>query len=776
MSKWHEEEAAPMSDKERADEAFELPDWLRGVGDDLLEEEDGQATASVSTPSPRPVPSAGYSTETEDETPAWLHDLVARTEEPPEGKKPGISDEMPSAAPGDVPDWLQELRPEVPEEALPASEAPDWLAVIAAGGTLDETQPEGAQLDWLSEQGESGAQPVPSEASAEPVAEADEGRALWEQILAEEGVDLTSAQEARPPEAEGMTAEEWLRSTSDQTRMRPATVSPAPTATPPKEEVPEEVPAAPVAAEEEVEQVGHPAWLEEVKVPEPAAEAAQDEAGLPDWLRAEYLPSEEKAEAPTLAGESEPSVLEPMGGIVGETEIPDWLREIAAGEPATTPEAVTPTFPQVPVDEAGLPDWLRQVAAGEPVPAEEEGPAAPVTEAETPVWSYAAHEIEEVAGPLPEVAEPWPVEKEEVEAEAVGLPDWLREVQEPQPEVEVSPGLAREYPEAEVEEEELPDWLRTTTAGAAEDEVGLAAEVPDWLKVLESEEVPLTELAFDKPIELESGEMPAWLGEVMAEEPPLAEGWAEPGEEEMRGERVPGWLRGIREGEKEAAAEPAAEAVEAEAPPAEEVGEVQPELPDWLRSLREGAEEAPPAMPEYLPGPPEEEVTVMEAEVPPAEALAAPEAVGAEKGLVELEAVEEEVAPAPGKAIEMAEVELPPAALPEAKPRPVPPTVERAVTRHLEPLRPGDMPKDPAARLQMARAALNAGDWTEALVIYGTLVTSSELLDEVISNLEQGVKAHPDDPAGYQLLGDACMRDGRLPDALRSYRTALAKL
>jgi Flp pilus assembly protein TadD len=86
------------------------------------------------------------------------------------------------------------------------------------------------------------------------------------------------------------------------------------------------------------------------------------------------------------------------------------------------------------------------------------------------------------------------------------------------------------------------------------------------------------------------------------------------------------------------------------------------------------------------------------------------------------------------------------------------------------------LPKDPAVRLEMAHAVLNAGDWPEALAIYGTLVTSAELLDEVIGNLEQGVRAHPDDPAGYQLLGDACMRDGRLQDALRAYRTALAKL
>ena len=75
-----------------------------------------------------------------------------------------------------------------------------------------------------------------------------------------------------------------------------------------------------------------------------------------------------------------------------------------------------------------------------------------------------------------------------------------------------------------------------------------------------------------------------------------------------------------------------------------------------------------------------------------------------------------------------------------------------------------------------SRAALNAGDWPEALTIYETLVSSSEMLDEVIENLETGVQQNPDDAAGFQLLGDARMKDGRLQDALQAYRTALGKL
>jgi cytochrome c-type biogenesis protein CcmH/NrfG len=50
------------------------------------------------------------------------------------------------------------------------------------------------------------------------------------------------------------------------------------------------------------------------------------------------------------------------------------------------------------------------------------------------------------------------------------------------------------------------------------------------------------------------------------------------------------------------------------------------------------------------------------------------------------------------------------------------------------------------------------------------------MLDSVIDSLEAGVGSHPGDPAGYQLLGDACMKDGRLGAALEAYRTALSKL
>ncbi len=43
-------------------------------------------------------------------------------------------------------------------------------------------------------------------------------------------------------------------------------------------------------------------------------------------------------------------------------------------------------------------------------------------------------------------------------------------------------------------------------------------------------------------------------------------------------------------------------------------------------------------------------------------------------------------------------------------------------------------------------------------------------------DLEEGIRRHPEDYYAYQLVGDAYMKEGRLAEALRAYRTALTKL
>lgn len=960
-SELYEEEAAPMSDEERSEEEFEepLPDWLEGLGDDLLEDQPGQPAASI--------PSDADS-EAGDETPEWLRKLVERTEEP------AASEESPPSEPGDVPDWLQELRPEAAEEPAADSGTPDWLSSISAGQPPDDVSPEPTsgpvESPPIPTYEESDQTPQAPEA-AEPAPEADEGRAMWEEILSEEGIDLESVEEVLPPEAAGMSAEEWLRSTADL-GAGPPTASAEPEAEPPLVEEPE-APTLPVA-EAAAEKSDIPDWLTDIQEPEP-----------------EPTTDAEMVSPPVPEGEKEPSLLEPVTDIVEESDVPDWLRDISAGEPvpAEEPELAevgAEAQPEVEVDEAGLPDWLQDFeepeAEAEPAleeapaetvdwlqdseepileeapaetadwlqdleelptealeaeiePALEEAPDEPIAEAEegralweqilseegielesveeappseaarmsAEEWRRSTADLEgepaaeqpvtdeEAEAPTLPVAEAddeeitldWleeieqPIEEElqpeadlEVEAEPVevdtpdwlrpvadgepvfaeddgsvaaaseaGEPDWLREIKEPatteaevtadQQVAEAADEVEEEIPEVEIDESGLPDWLREQApemAEGVEREAEPAAEMPEWLTDLESEGTLLTESDFEEPIELETGEMPEWLGEVMAGETTLSEEWTAeadvtvPSEPEAEEEQVPSWLQEFREGEREAAAEPDAEAAEPAAQPAFE-GEpepaAQPELPNWLVELREGVSEAEPSAPTEpsegeveaaLPEAPIEVEATIPGEVPEPEAIQ-PEMVGpawlgdlvrAEESLTDLEAIEEEVAPietaaptieeevipaaaAPSleEPVEVPEAEVTPPAPAEVEPVlveaevPTPPP-EPLITRELEALRVEDLPKDSSARLSMARAALSAGDWSEALIIFETLVNSSEQLDSVIENLEVGVRDHPDDPAGYQLLGDACMKDGRLHDALVAYRDALTRL
>jgi tetratricopeptide (TPR) repeat protein len=850
MSDSHEEESKPMNDEERSDEEFELPDWLKGVGDDLLGESDDQPVASTPPES---------DSEEDDETPIWLRDLVARADDA------DTSEESVPAEPGDVPDWLQELRPEVPEGTLSDSDSPDWLESTAADHPPDDFQPEpipGATEPELPE-----VEPTAPEAIGEPMPGEAEDQFSWEQILAEEGVDLGAVEEAPPPEADGMTAEEWLRSTADLEESPRAAKEPEP------------------AAEEPL--------VEEPQAPSmPVAQTEADDTGIPDWLR-EIRGEETHPEEPDVepsVEEIEPSLLEPLGDVVEESDVPDWLREIAAGEPAPTEEVRPVTepsepAPEVEVEETGLPVWLRdfeeptteeeaaeaepvapEVGTGEPAATADEGRAlweqilaeegvdlgsveeAPPPEADgmtAEEWLRSTADLEEAPGaakepelaaeedlevpavPVAETELDWledtgePVEEKpqpepEAEAEAyqVDTPDWLRELQEPEVEIEEPAEAVAEEPpevvieesaetlldeelieeavEAEVDEAGLPDWLREPTAEAGEfvePKAGPPAEMPEWLAELESEDMILAESDFEEPIELETGEMPEWLGEVMAGEPPLADEWAaEP--VEAQEDQIPEWLREFRDQEEEPEPEPSPE-VEAFETPAEVGEEAQyaepSELPDWLLHLREGVSEAEvPSLPEE-PAVPEVEVPVeeLEPEVIQPEAVGPPpmeDLVAAEEDLVEPAVVEEEAVPAaeaiptPEEAGEVPWAEIPSVA-PEPELEPVEaPVTELLVTRKLEAPRLEDLPGDPAARLALARAAFNTGDWMDALTIYETLVSSSEMLDSVIDNLQVGVRRFPDDPAGYQLLGDACMKDGRLHAALEAYRMALSKI
>jgi tetratricopeptide (TPR) repeat protein len=67
-----------------------------------------------------------------------------------------------------------------------------------------------------------------------------------------------------------------------------------------------------------------------------------------------------------------------------------------------------------------------------------------------------------------------------------------------------------------------------------------------------------------------------------------------------------------------------------------------------------------------------------------------------------------------------------------------------------------------------------AGAYDDAMQEYRVVIrTAPELLDEVISNLRALIKLAPRYTAGYRVLGDAYMRQGRYLQAMEAYNKAL---
>jgi len=498
--------------------------------------------------------------------------------------------------------------------------------------------------------------------------------------------------------------------------------------------------------------------------------------------------------------------------------MPGWLKEVS--EESLLEAAASTTSDDLLDNE--LPDWLREV--------EEESiePAAAAVSARP----------EEAAQP-------------DVAAEAEDLPDWLREVGESPVgetkflhEFESAPETYDLFDTTEtgIDEDNLPDWLSDTDE--VEDEilpevlaemaVPAEAELPDWLKEVQTEEAAreaaappvaapepaavLDRAAEPAEAEVEEETLPDWLREVQDEVDLEEEEFdltavAEPVsaaaevEEEEPEEELPEWLQEIDTGEEEAfePSEPSPEEPYLEV--AEEETVLEAELPDWLHpSLaaagqtdrwEEPAIAAPPAaeieageeeeLPEWLQGMAEELETDGEAitAAAPTRSMAIEAVALAEPS----EADSEPIMPAEPVAVEtpVQAAAVPAAAMPdwlkklregeedkEALPEPV------AATRATEPeaaaVAVSSTPAEVNEQLELARTACAEGDVEQAIQLYDNLVTSGAQLDRVIDDIQQTVKSYPSNFMLYQIMGDAMMKEGRLHSALDAYRQALAKL
>ncbi|MCA9908830.1 MAG: tetratricopeptide repeat protein, partial [Anaerolineae bacterium] len=75
--------------------------------------------------------------------------------------------------------------------------------------------------------------------------------------------------------------------------------------------------------------------------------------------------------------------------------------------------------------------------------------------------------------------------------------------------------------------------------------------------------------------------------------------------------------------------------------------------------------------------------------------------------------------------------------------------------------------------LDQARTRYRDGDMEGSLAIYEGLVRTSQVLADVANDLDNMAKEQKNNPVVYRVLGDSLMRQGRLQEALNTYREAL---
>ncbi|MGQ9907223.1 MAG: hypothetical protein ACUVS2_00160 [Candidatus Flexifilum sp.] len=81
-----------------------------------------------------------------------------------------------------------------------------------------------------------------------------------------------------------------------------------------------------------------------------------------------------------------------------------------------------------------------------------------------------------------------------------------------------------------------------------------------------------------------------------------------------------------------------------------------------------------------------------------------------------------------------------------------------------------------AASLETARARSKEGDLESSLHEYEALIRANVQIDDIVDDLTSLAKLHRGHPVVYRVLGDGLMRQGKLQEALDTYREALSQL
>jgi hypothetical protein len=247
---------------------------------------------------------------------------------------------------GPTPDWMKMATSSKSQSSLTEENTPSWLRAIQAGKS-DEEEPEAETSD---------------EASTE--------LSDIEQLLAEEGVDLSSIDEERPPEAEGMSARDWMISTSDDEMIRKGVG---------EETTEEEIAQTPAAETPASEPFGGMSDIERLLAEEGVDLSSIDEERPPeaegmsarDWMIStsddEMIRKRVGAAVPDEESSQDLEVEAVEAAAEVDADLPDWLRDVEDED--TEPFAGAEEVDDKMVVEEDLPDWLRDV--------EEEGAEVP---------------------------------------------------------------------------------------------------------------------------------------------------------------------------------------------------------------------------------------------------------------------------------------------------------------------------------------------------------------------------------------------------------------
>ncbi len=353
----------------------------------------------------------------------------------------------------------------------------------------------------------------------------------------------------------------------------------------------------------------------------------------------------------------------------------------------------------------------------------------PLAPAEIPDW------LSDLMPAAPPPAAPTPTKPIDALFEApasVDMPDWLRqdvlgdasaseidsifEESEPLAPVDVAPIVQEEIPVPPIEVDTSDPWV---AAFDEEYEQGGEADVnavPEWYEQNVNDPARIAAVEgqspYEESIELEDAPLPAENG-LTAGQP----------------QGIPEWVTGFEQRAEAEAEEPA---------PAN----VFEEMPDWLKEVESSV--SPEDVPDWLVETissqddviePEYDKSVAEIYTPPAPVVQAPMASEART-------------PAPA-------------------PKPVQPPPQPRVTA----------PTGPVAEvIERARDREQSGDLEGALAEYESMIRTNSGLDAVVEELSQLVKSYKTTPAVYRVLGDGLMRQGKLQQALNTYREALNQI